>query len=56
LYRQGSDGSIKKIWELNRTKGEILPMTDITDKYGWDASMKVSLYDKIRQDMFKIEK
>jgi uncharacterized protein YqeY len=26
-------------------------MTDITDKYGWDASMKVSLYDKIRQDM-----
>ncbi|MCP3874901.1 MAG: GatB/YqeY domain-containing protein [Desulfobacteraceae bacterium] len=26
-------------------------MTDITDPYGWDASMKVSLYDKIRQDM-----
>jgi len=26
-------------------------MTDITDKYGWDASMEVSLYDKIRQDM-----
>ena len=26
-------------------------MTDITDNYGWDASMKVSLYDKIRQDM-----
>ncbi len=26
-------------------------MTDITGKYGWDASMKVSLYDKIRQDM-----
>lgn len=26
-------------------------MTDSTDKYGWDASMKVSLHDKIRQDM-----
>ena len=26
-------------------------MTDITDKYGWDSSMKASLYDKIRQDM-----
>ena len=26
-------------------------MTDITDKYGWDSSMEVSLYDKIRQDM-----
>ncbi|MBU8849252.1 MAG: GatB/YqeY domain-containing protein [Desulfobacterales bacterium] len=26
-------------------------MTDITDKYGWDVSMEVSLYDKIRHDM-----
>ena len=26
-------------------------MTEITNKYGWDASMKISLYDKIRQDM-----
>ncbi|MCP4671123.1 MAG: GatB/YqeY domain-containing protein [Desulfobacula sp.] len=26
-------------------------MTSITDKYGWDVSMEVSLYDKIRQDM-----
>ncbi len=26
-------------------------MTDITDKYGWDSTMEVSLYDKIRQDM-----
>jgi len=26
-------------------------MTDITPAYGWNASMEISLYDKIRQDM-----
>jgi len=26
-------------------------MSDIKNEYGWDASMGVSLYDKIRQDM-----
>ena len=26
-------------------------MTDITDKYGWNTSIEISLYDKIRQDM-----
>ena len=26
-------------------------MTGIADKYGWDASMGISLHDKIRQDM-----
>lgn len=26
-------------------------MTENTGKYGWDASMGLSLYDKIRQDM-----
>jgi ribonuclease HI len=41
LYRQGSGGRIKKIWELNHTTGEILPMTDITDKYVRDASIKL---------------
>jgi len=26
-------------------------MSDIKNEYGWDASMGISLYDKIRQDM-----
>ena len=26
-------------------------MSDINTEYGWDASMEISLYDKIRQDM-----
>ena len=26
-------------------------MSDITPAYGWNASMEISLYDKIRQDM-----
>ena len=26
-------------------------MSDITPTYGWSASMGISLYDKIRQDM-----
>ena len=28
-----------------------MPVSDIKNEYGWDASMGVSLYDKIRQDM-----
>ena len=28
-----------------------MPISDIKNEYGWDASMGVSLYDKIRQDM-----
>jgi len=32
-------------------KGEILQMSDIKNEYGWDSSMGISLYDKIRQDM-----
>jgi hypothetical protein len=32
-------------------KGEILQMSEISKEYGWDASMEISLYDKIRQDM-----
>ncbi|SDU58667.1 GatB/YqeY domain-containing protein [Desulfobacula phenolica] len=28
-------------------------MSDIKTEYGWDASMGISLYDKIRQDMKK---
>jgi len=28
-----------------------MPISDIKNEYGWDASMEVSLYDKIRQDM-----
>jgi len=32
-------------------KGEILPMPETSNKYGWDPSMGISLYDKIRQDM-----
>ncbi len=26
-------------------------MTDMSNKYGWDTSMEISLHDKIRQDM-----
>jgi len=26
-------------------------MSDITPAYGWNASMEISLHDKIRQDM-----
>lgn len=32
-------------------KGEILQMSEISKEYGWDASMEIPLYDKIRQDM-----
>ncbi|WP_232367097.1 GatB/YqeY domain-containing protein [Desulfocicer vacuolatum] len=32
-------------------KGKIEPMSDIIPAYGWNASMEISLYDKIRQDM-----
>jgi len=32
-------------------KGDILQMSEISKEYGWDASMEISLYNKIRQDM-----
>ena len=32
-------------------KGDILQMSEISKEYGWDASMGISLYNKIRQDM-----
>ena len=32
-------------------KGEIQKMSEISKEYGWDASMGIALYDKIRQDM-----
>ncbi len=31
--------------------GEGLSMSEISKEYGWDASMEISLYDKIRRDM-----
>ncbi len=33
------------------SKGEILQMSEISKEYGWDASMEIPLYDKIRRDM-----
>ncbi len=32
-------------------KGDILQMSEISKEYGWDASMGIPLYNKIRQDM-----